>query len=146
MVLATKFDTLKWGDLVVGASTLAVLVLWSKLKIKFPAHLPAVLVGTAVAWVLTTYCDQTIATIGSRFHYTNPDGTVGNGIPPFMPASFPVRLRSRLLQPLSAVLCSTGLRQGIQVLRAYEPCVPTMGEACVPMHDRFPEYHDRPDS
>ncbi len=85
MVLATKFDTLKWGDLVVGTSTLAVLVLWSKLKIKFPAHLPAVLVGTAVAWVLTTYCDQTIATIGSRFHYTNPDGTVGNGIPPFMP-------------------------------------------------------------
>lgn len=83
--LSAKDWATSWGDAVVGAVTLAVLVLWTKLKIKFPPHLPAVVIGTLVAWVFANYCGQDIATIGSKFHYTNPDGTIGNGIPPFLP-------------------------------------------------------------
>ena len=85
IVLCSNLDSFKWGDAVVGITTLAVLVGWSKLKLKVPGHLPAVVVGTALSWVLVNYCDQSIATIGTRFHYLNPDGTQGNGIPPFMP-------------------------------------------------------------
>lgn len=85
-VLATNMSSLKWADATVGASTLAVLVLWPKLKIKLlPGHLPAVIVGCLVAWLLEKYCGQSVATIGTRFHYVAADGSVGNGIPQGLP-------------------------------------------------------------
>ncbi len=74
-----------WGNAVVGAVTLAVLMFWGKLKIKFPPHLPAVVIGTILSIIFTKYFNQDIATIGSNFHYLNPDNTVGDGIPPFLP-------------------------------------------------------------
>lgn len=85
LVLATNIGSANWGDAIVGAVTLLTLVLWGRLKIRFPGHLPAVLLGTLAAYLLTRFGGFEIATIGTRFHYLNPDGSQGNGIPPFLP-------------------------------------------------------------
>ena len=77
--------TWHWGDTLVGVVTLAVLILWPKLKLKLPGHLPAVLAGMLVAW-LVGLSGEEVATIGSRFSYALPDGTLGQGIPPFAPS------------------------------------------------------------
>ena len=84
--LAQNAHTFKWGDAVVGIVTLATMVLWPKLRIKFPGHLPAVVLGTLVAMALAKFCGQDVATIGSKFTYTLSDGTTGNGIPPVLPS------------------------------------------------------------
>ena len=77
--------TLQWGDTLVGVVTLAALILWPRLKLRIPGHLPAVLLGMLVAW-LVGFADQDVATIGSRFSYLLPNGDTGHGIPPFAPS------------------------------------------------------------
>ena len=93
--------TLQWGDTLVGVVTLAVLILWPKLRLRVPGHLPAVLLGMLVAW-LVGFADQEVATIGSRFSYLLPGGTQGHGIPPFAPTFvLPWDLPGPQGQPLS---------------------------------------------
>ncbi len=72
------------GDAAIGIVTLGVLVLWPRLGIRLPGHLPALLVGCAVMGVVHLL-DGDVATIGSRFHYLLADGTQGSGIPPLLP-------------------------------------------------------------
>ncbi|MGN1394210.1 MAG: C4-dicarboxylic acid transporter DauA [Succinivibrionaceae bacterium] len=87
--IVSSLDTISWGDAIVGFVTLATLIFWSKLKIKFPGHLPAVVLGTLVSFGLQKYGGDlfsNIATIGSKFTYANPDGSIGHGIPPFLPS------------------------------------------------------------
>lgn len=86
IALGRNLNTINWGSAIVGAVTLFTLIIWPKLKIKFPGHLPAVVLGTLTAFALHKYAGFDIETIGSKFHYTNPDGTIGNGIPPFLPS------------------------------------------------------------
>ncbi|MEZ7860773.1 MAG: C4-dicarboxylic acid transporter DauA [Aeromonadaceae bacterium] len=93
--------TLQWGDTLVGVVTLAVLILWPKLRLRVPGHLPAVLLGMLVAW-LVGFADQEVATIGSRFSYLLPNGAQGHGIPPFAPTFvLPWDLPGPQGQPLS---------------------------------------------
>ncbi|MBY6185393.1 C4-dicarboxylic acid transporter DauA [Marinobacter hydrocarbonoclasticus] len=76
--------TLHWPSLLVAAVTLATMLLWPRLKLPIPAHLPAVVIGS----LLGLYLNQQglgVDTIGSRFSYTLPDGTSGFGIPPVLP-------------------------------------------------------------
>ncbi|KXS50615.1 MAG: sulfate permease, SulP family, partial [Marinobacter sp. T13-3] len=68
----------------VAVATLAVMLLWPKLRTPVPPHLPAVLVGSGLALVLNA-SGAGIETIGSRFSYLLPDGSTGAGIPPFLP-------------------------------------------------------------
>jgi len=68
----------------VAAATLAVMLLWPKLRTPVPPHLPAVLVGSGLALMLNA-SGAGIETIGSRFSYLLPDGSTGAGIPPFLP-------------------------------------------------------------
>ncbi|WP_372940685.1 C4-dicarboxylic acid transporter DauA [Shewanella sp.] len=70
--------------LLVGLSTLVVFVLWPKLKIAVPAHLPAVVVGSIVALMLNLQ-GFNVATIGSTFSFTLADGSIGAGIPSMLP-------------------------------------------------------------
>ena len=83
-VLAQHLPQLHWPSLLVGATTLAVMLLWPKLKTAVPAHLPALLIGTILALVLTSVGFE-LDTIGTRFHYTSSDGAIANGIPPYLP-------------------------------------------------------------
>ena len=71
-------------SLSVAVATLAVMLLWPKLKLPLPAHLPAIIVGSLLALLFAQFGWQ-VETIGSRFHYLLADGSQGNGIPPFLP-------------------------------------------------------------
>ena len=74
----------QWGDTLIGVTTLAVLLLWPRLKLPVPGHLPAVLVGAGLGVVLHGSGIE-VATIGSQFHYLLPGGGQGAGIPPLAP-------------------------------------------------------------
>lgn len=71
-------------SLVIAAVTLGVMLLWRRLGSAVPPHLPAVLVGSVLAFVANRYGLE-VETIGSRFSYLLPDGSVGAGIPPYLP-------------------------------------------------------------
>ncbi len=83
--LAHALPGWQWGDTLIGVTTLAVLLLWPRLKLPVPGHLPAVLVGAGLGVALHG-CGVEVATIGSQFHYLLPDGSQGAGIPPLAPS------------------------------------------------------------
>ncbi|QJW56211.1 C4-dicarboxylic acid transporter DauA [Serratia plymuthica] len=82
--LLQALPTLDIGDTLIGAVTLLILVLWPKLGVRVPGHLPALLAGMAVMGILALF-DHQVATIGSRFSYLLADGSRGHGIPPILP-------------------------------------------------------------
>ena len=83
-VLTQHLPQLSWPSLAVAASTLAVMLLWPKLKTVIPAHLPALFIGTLLALLLMSSGYQ-LDTIGSRFSYTTTEGSLAGGIPPYLP-------------------------------------------------------------
>ncbi|SNY49569.1 sulfate permease, SulP family [Arsukibacterium tuosuense] len=83
-VLVQHLPQAAWPSLLVAVVTLAVMLLWPKLKTPVPAHLPALFIGTLLALLLLN-AGAELDTIGSRFSYSLPDGTSGNGIPPYLP-------------------------------------------------------------
>lgn len=82
--LFESLPTLTTGDTLVGIATLLVLIYWPRLRLNFPAHLPALITGGLVMFIIT-YFDFNVTTIGSRFSYQLADGTTGQGIPPILP-------------------------------------------------------------
>ena len=85
MLLTSALPSLHWPDMAVGVITLTSLILWPRLKIKFPGHLVALLLGTVAAIIGSRYIDNfSVATIGSRFSYSI-DGVAGMGIPSLPP-------------------------------------------------------------
>ncbi|EOL8956117.1 C4-dicarboxylic acid transporter DauA [Cronobacter dublinensis] len=82
--LAMALPGVNPGDAAIGIVTLAVLMLWPRLGIRLPGHLPALLAGCAVMGIVHLLGGN-VATIGSRFHYLLADGTQGSGIPPLLP-------------------------------------------------------------
>lgn len=82
--LAAALPTVNPGDAAIGIVTLAVLILWPRLGVRLPGHLPALLAGCAVMAAVNLLGGD-VATIGSRFHYLLSDGTQGNGIPQLLP-------------------------------------------------------------
>ena len=84
VALAQALPSFSAADAVIGITTLAVLVLWPRLGVRLPGHLPALLLGTGVM-ALLAMLGYPVATIGSRFSYLLADGTQGIGIPPILP-------------------------------------------------------------
>lgn len=82
--LVQEIPGFSWPTLLVGLSTLVVFILWPKLKLAVPAHLPAVVVASIVALVLNQLGFH-VATIGSTFSFTLADGSIGAGIPSMLP-------------------------------------------------------------
>lgn len=82
--LVAALPSLDWASTLVGATTLGVLILWPRLRMPFPGHLPAVLLGVGLSLLLTGFGHE-IDTIGSRFSYILADGSSGQGIPPMLP-------------------------------------------------------------
>ncbi|HEX7046807.1 MAG TPA: C4-dicarboxylic acid transporter DauA [Gammaproteobacteria bacterium] len=83
-LLGGTLGSLDWATTTVGGGTLAVLLLWPRLRLPIPGHLPAVLVGVALAFLLAQF-GHPVDTIGTRFVWELPDGTRGSGIPPVLP-------------------------------------------------------------
>ena len=83
-VLAQQLPAMDSMSTLIAAITLAVMLLWPRLKTPVPPHLPAVIIGSLLAiWFNAN--GAAIETIGSRFSYLLPDGSTGAGIPPFLP-------------------------------------------------------------
>ncbi|MBC7192771.1 C4-dicarboxylic acid transporter DauA [Marinobacter sp.] len=83
-VLGQQLPALDGMSTLVALATLAVMLLWPRLKTPVPPHLPAVIFGSLLAIWMNSQ-GATIETIGSRFSYLLPDGSTGTGIPPFLP-------------------------------------------------------------
>ena len=83
--IVTALPSFHVVDASVGALTLALMLWWPRLKLRVPAHLPALLAGALFAallgWLLP---EQQAATIGSRFSYSL-DGVLHHGIPALPP-------------------------------------------------------------
>src|SRR5690606_277040 len=75
--------SLDWGATLVGATTLALLIFWPRLRLPIPGHLPALLAGVAVS-LLLLQSGHEVATIGSEFSWVL-NGESGRGIPPVLP-------------------------------------------------------------
>lgn len=77
---------ISWGDLLVGVVTLAILILWPRFKTPIPGHLPALVVGTALA-LLGAYwfIDFNVVLLGDQFTWTLGEAS-GRGIPPVAPS------------------------------------------------------------
>jgi len=84
-ILGSSFHAMHWPTLLVGVVTLAVLIVWPRLRTAVPGHLPAVVIGVIVSLVLARFGFE-VDTIGSRFTFLFPDGSQGQGIPPFLPS------------------------------------------------------------
>lgn len=82
--LSFALPDMHWPSLLVAIVTLAVMLLWPKLKLPLPAHLPAIVIATALALALAHFGLE-LDTIGSRFSYLLPDGSQGQGIPAVLP-------------------------------------------------------------
>lgn len=83
--LVRALPTARGEEALIGGATLALMLLWPKLKSRVPAHLVALVGGTLLAIVLAALVPGfEVATIGSRFHWSM-GGESGNGIPPFPP-------------------------------------------------------------
>jgi SulP family sulfate permease len=78
-------DTAHWPSMLVAVVTLLVMVRWPRLKSPIPPHLPAILAGTFVAWLLQWW-QWPVDTIGSRFQYISADGITMAGIPNLLPS------------------------------------------------------------
>ncbi len=83
-LLARSLGHIHWPSLLVALFTLAVMLLWPRLKTPIPAHLPAVIAGSLVAWGMND-AGLGVDTIHSRFSYTAADGSITQGIPPILP-------------------------------------------------------------
>lgn len=74
-------------ELLVGAATLAVLLLWPRLRTPIPAPLVGLALGALLAWLLERFLGGDgvlVATIDSRFSWEVGDLS-GQGIPPMLP-------------------------------------------------------------
>jgi len=83
-LLAAQLPALDPMSLLVAMTTLVVMLLWPRLRTPVPPHLPAVVIGSLLALWLNSQ-GAAIETIGSRFSYLLPDGSVGAGIPLLLP-------------------------------------------------------------
>ncbi len=83
-VLAEHIGAVHLPSVAVAALTLAVMLLWPRLRTPVPAHLPAILLASLAALLLAG-AGHPVETIGSRFSYTLADGSAGAGIPPVLP-------------------------------------------------------------
>lgn len=84
-ILFNALPTMRWEEALIGFFTLAVILLWARLKTRFPFHLAGILAGSIGAWAASHYFPGfEVATIGSRFHF-ELNGITGNGIPPILP-------------------------------------------------------------
>ena len=82
MLLINGFHTFKPAELIVGLSTLLILIFWQKTKSKIPSALIALGLVTVIVYIVNIYFPQlNISTVYSTFNYKIGD-LEGQGIPP----------------------------------------------------------------
>lgn len=85
----SAIGTVEWSEAVVGLSTLSIIFLWKRVRIRIPGYLVALLWGTTLAAVFNYLSGiPDVETISSRFSYSIGESTA-SGIPPVAPAFAP---------------------------------------------------------
>lgn len=84
LVLIQAAPNFASGSFLVGSATLLVMLIWPRLRINVPPHLPAVLIGSLMGIYLNNQ-GISVPTIASAFSFALPDGIVGSGIPSVLP-------------------------------------------------------------
>jgi SulP family sulfate permease len=84
-VLLEEIPAFDVTSLSIGLLTLAALIIWPYFIKSIPPHLPALMLGGLCAVMLGSI-DLHVATIGSTYQFLFADGSIGHGIPPFMPS------------------------------------------------------------
>jgi SulP family sulfate permease len=98
-LLLSALPSAHFGDALVGAISLAVLLLWPRWVPKVPGHLAALAVGSLAGLALEHF-GIPLVTLGERFSYSL-DGVAHAGIPPFLPSfAWPWELPAANGQPL----------------------------------------------
>ncbi|MBA6412263.1 C4-dicarboxylic acid transporter DauA [Parahaliea sp. F7430] len=82
--IGQHFSQLNIASVITALFTLAVIFLWTKLRTRIPPFLPALVLASLLGVVLSM-AGMPIDTIGSRFQYALADGSMGAGIPPYLP-------------------------------------------------------------
>lgn len=88
--IAGAVPTLRPHEFAIGAFTLAVMLLWPRLRTPVPAPLVGLIAGALAAWGLDVWMGgadaaASLETIASRFTW-EAGGTSGSGIPPIAPS------------------------------------------------------------
>jgi len=132
LMLGQHITQLSIPETILGSITLAIMLLWHRLNTRVPAHLPAILTTSMIAYVMQTHGID-IATIGSTFSFELEGGVTGRGIPSILPefalpwhhslptdnsfelnmdtvsALFPVALAIAALGAIKSLLCAVVL-------------------------------------
>lgn len=104
LAIAGQLPQLDGASTAIAAFTLMLMIAWPRLRTPIPPHLPALVLASAVGWLLGQ-SGMSVDTIGSRFHYLLPDGSTGQGIPPYLPAlAWPWQRLDGLTVPLNLSL------------------------------------------
>lgn len=85
LAYAMALPSIHGADALVGAGTVAVFIIWSRLKQRVPPHVIALLFGTVAAVVLNQSDSFHVALLGERFQYQIGD-LIGQGIPQVLPS------------------------------------------------------------
>lgn len=125
-LLFQQLPYIDWPSVAVASTTLLMMLLWPLLKSPLPPHLPAIIVGSLLAFFFNQQ-GWSVDTIGSRFSYTLPNGVTGFGIPPQLPELIwpweqlgtngePIRWNSRVLQDLLSAAFAIAMLGAIESL------------------------------
>jgi SulP family sulfate permease len=86
VIIFAHLQHIQWQETLIGAFTLLILILWPRFNKSIPRHLPALIIGTSVAWLATVFIDGfSVDTIGSRFSSVLENGEVVQGISASLP-------------------------------------------------------------
>lgn len=84
--IAGALNTINAAEMSIGAGTLALLLVWPRLRIPVPAPLAGLVLGALAAWAANHWLNGiAVDTIASRFTW-EADGMSGQGIPPLAPS------------------------------------------------------------
>lgn len=84
-LILSALPSIQWNETLVGAITLAVLILWPRIHCRIPGHIVALMLGTGLSLILTHIeANWSVETLGSRFHW-QVGNISGSGIPPYLP-------------------------------------------------------------
>lgn len=125
-LLFQQLPYIDWPSVAVASTTLLMMLLWPLLKSPLPPHLPAIIVGSLLAFFFNQQ-GWIVDTIGSRFSYTLPNGVTGFGVPPQLPELIwpwdqlgahgePIRWNSRVLQDLLSAAFAIAMLGAIESL------------------------------
>ncbi len=128
VAIATHLPEVDLASALTAGFTLAIMLVWPRLRTPVPPHLPA-LVMACLLGVFLAAIGMEVDTIGSRFHYLLDDGTQAAGIPPFLPVfEWPWNRVSADGQPLAL---SFALVTDLLLLRL--PCWARLNHCFVPL-------------